>query len=78
MLDNEECYTMLRCAVIVQAARDYKTAQKFADVSPTWAHELKKLKEFFAGGGTWHLWAGDIDAKYILRHYKDIRKGREL
>ena len=78
MRDVEDCYAKLCCAVIVQAARDYQSAKVLSKVSEVWAERLRELEKFFAGGGTWHLWAGNIDGQYILDRIKDIRKGREL
>ena len=75
MDEKEHGYTLLCAAVILQACKDYIKAKALVRVSDYWKIELKRLEEFFSGGGTWSLWAGNIDPQYILARINRI-KGR--
>lgn len=63
--------------VIIQAVRDWQTAKILASKSPAFQAKLEQLEEFFAGGGTWPIWGGDLDGAYILERADQVRRGRE-
>ena len=75
MEETAEGYILLRAAVIAQACKDYETARVLGEKSTFYQMNMPVLKEFFAGRGTWEIWAGDIAPEYVFRRIKTIGKG---
>ena len=65
---NADGIQELRAAVLLQACKDYL-------VMKHWKLEDPRLEAFFRGEGTWWVWAGNIDPKYILERLDKVKTG---
>lgn len=64
---NEDGIQRLREGVLFQACKDYVAMMRWKTYDPI-------LEEFFRGGGTWAVWCGDLDPRFVKQRLVSFRR----